>query len=289
MGTLHREDGSMSILKTERPFRLGTTSFIYPDHIIPNVRKLGLDFDEIELLIFESKPSAYLPAPAEINELARLSAELSITYNIHLPTDISLSDPVKAKQEEAIDTVEQVIFLVKPLNPTTHTLHLDFSPDERAAGKDGIKRWQDRVIKALARLSKRIDKPGTITLETLDYPPEILFPVIDATSMSLCIDAGHLIRYNYPITEIFERYESKIPLIHLHGVDFSYDPPKDHQGLDKTPMERMEETLGVLKRFTGVVSLEVFNLGNLNTSVKWMESFFYIKTTSKGEKEQWSL
>ncbi|MCP4117141.1 MAG: sugar phosphate isomerase/epimerase [Desulfobacteraceae bacterium] len=264
----------MPMQKTARSFRLGTTSFIYPDHIVPNVKKLGPDFDEIELLIFESKPIEYLPPKADIDELVRLSQALSVTYNIHLPTDISLSHASKAEREEGIDTVARVMELVAPLAPTTHTLHLDFTDQDREAGEEGIKRWQERVINTLELLAARISDPGLITLETLDYPPDILFPVLDESSMSLCIDAGHLIKYDYDIAALYERYQSRIPLIHFHGVDFSFDPPKDHQGLDKTLMERVTPTLEVLKRFTGVVSLEVFNRDNLTASVAWMERFF---------------
>lgn len=265
----------MPIKKTARPFRLGTTSFIYPDHIIPNVKKLGPGFDEIELLVFESKPLAYLPSPAEIDELARLSAELSVTYNVHLPTDISLCDPLKANQEEALDTLEKVITLTAPLCPTTHTLHLDFTAEDRDAGVDGIHRWQERAIRMLDRLGRRIPDPARISLETLDFPPEFLFPVLDATPMALCIDAGHLIRHEYDISGLFDRYSQRVPLIHFHGVDYAHVEPKDHQGLDRTPLDRVESTLGVLKKFTGVVSLEVFNLDNLKASLGWMERYFY--------------
>jgi len=34
------------------PFKLGTTSFIYPDGYVPNVKMLGPYMDEIELLFF---------------------------------------------------------------------------------------------------------------------------------------------------------------------------------------------------------------------------------------------
>ncbi|HAR34621.1 MAG TPA: sugar phosphate isomerase, partial [Desulfobacter sp.] len=67
----------------KKPFRLGTTSFIYPDHIIPNVKKIGAFFDEIELLVFESKPKE-IPSPDDVKELAGLSRDLNLTYNVHL-------------------------------------------------------------------------------------------------------------------------------------------------------------------------------------------------------------
>ena len=48
------------------PFTLATTSFIYPDDYVPNVRRLGPYLDEIELLCYES---AHLPARGTIEEL----------------------------------------------------------------------------------------------------------------------------------------------------------------------------------------------------------------------------
>lgn len=261
--------------KIVRSFGLGTTSFIYPDHIVPNVQKLGQYFDEIELLIFESKPLAHLPSSAEINELAKLSTELSVTYNVHLPTDIFLASPSEKIRQDALDTLEKVVTLVVPLCPTTHTLHLDFTAEDNNGGQDGIRRFQERAIEGLDLLAQRIPDFEKITIENLDYPPEILFPVLDATPVALCMDAGHLMRYGYDVSGLFHRYRKKIPLIHFHGVDFSHDPPRDHQGLDRTPIDRVRTTLGVLEKFTGVVSLEVFNLDHLKASLDWMDRFFY--------------
>ncbi len=37
----------------KRQFRLGSTSYVYPDDILPNVRKLMSSVDDIELVLFE--------------------------------------------------------------------------------------------------------------------------------------------------------------------------------------------------------------------------------------------
>ena len=171
----------MLIEKIARKFKLGTTSFIYPDHIGPNVKKLGRHFDEIELLIFESKPLAYLPSSAEIDELVKLSTDLSVTFNVHLPTDIFLASTSMVIRQDALDTLERVVTLVAPLCPTTHTLHLDLTTQDRLAGQDGILAFQERAIKGLERLAGRVPYPGKITIENLDFPPEILFPLLDET------------------------------------------------------------------------------------------------------------
>jgi hypothetical protein len=71
------------------PFKLGTTSYIYPDGYTQNVKMLAPYVDEIELLLFESAPDS-LPSNHEIKKLLLLSNEFDLTYNVHLPTDISL-------------------------------------------------------------------------------------------------------------------------------------------------------------------------------------------------------
>jgi hypothetical protein len=74
------------------PFKIGTTSFIYPASYTQNVTMLAPYVDEIELLLFESAPDS-LPSIHEIKKLLSLSKEFDLTYNVHLPIDISLSDP----------------------------------------------------------------------------------------------------------------------------------------------------------------------------------------------------
>lgn len=290
------------------PFRLATTSFIYRDHIIPNVKRLGPFFDEIELLLFESKPfipdnqtfnSAkknftpegervknkdlkkkiiepgpvdVLPTTEEIDELASLSRDLDVTYNIHLPVDISLTDRSRSKRLLAIDTVVRVVELCAPLNPTTHTLHLDCNIEP--SDQEALRKWRKIACESLEILSSSLVDPSVISIETLHYPFEYICDLADRSGMDICVDAGHLILHGYSIDDIFQKYRHKIPLIHLHGVDFSSEPPKDHQSLDKTPQELFSSTLNVLKQFNGVVSLEVFNYEHMSSSLIFLNNIF---------------
>ena len=91
--------------KNHYPFRLGTTSFIYPESYIPNVKMLGPYLDEIELLFMESNS---LPSKDQINELALLAKEYELTYNIHLPTDISIGASDSSIRLHAVETVKRV-------------------------------------------------------------------------------------------------------------------------------------------------------------------------------------
>ena len=264
-------------IKKKWPFKVGTTSFIDPGPIVDNVKKLGPVFDEIELLVFESQPFMttegpvpVLPQADEIRELVRLSREFGLTYNIHLPVDVSFTSASKKERILGVDTIKQVVELCAPLSPSTHTLHLEFTPEDAGGGDAGLERWQARALESLGILSPFLNYPSDISIETLEYPPEYLFEILDAIDVDLCIDAGHLIKYDYDIKALFERYGHRVPLIHLHGVDFSHKNPKDHQGLDKTPMDRFLPTLEVLKQFDGVVSLEVFKRANLQDSITYL-------------------
>jgi adenosylcobalamin phosphodiesterase len=256
-------------LLPDRPFRLGTTSFIYPDHIIPNVRKIGAFFDEIELLVFESMPKGVLPSRKDIRVLEQLSGELDLSYNIHMPTDISLTDISDSQQARAADTLLAVIELFAPLNPTTHTLHL---PMDKETGD--LLGWEERARRGLERLVPQLPDPGTISLETLWYSPAYLKPLVTEFDLSLCIDAGHHFKYGHDLGTSFDLFRGKIPVVHLHGVDFSGPAPKGHTRLDSLPDDLFAMTAQLLSAYEGVVSLEVFNLENLNCSLAKLATVF---------------
>lgn len=268
----------------KRTFKLATTSFILPDHIIPNVKILGKYFDEIELLIFESRPEHVLPAKKEVKELAILSEQMNVGYNIHLPIDISLTHELKSRRDQAGETVLKIMELFEPLNPSTHTLHLDLpdpvkkglkqSPHPPAESKDIVQKWYDRTEKELGDLTGRISDPAALSVETLDFPFDIAAPLVEKFNLSVCLDAGHQIKYGYDLLKTFKKFSERISIIHLHGVDFSEKSIKDHTSLDRLPEKYLHQALSILKTYAGVVSLEVFNPENLNRSLSCLSAFF---------------
>ncbi|MCG8689040.1 MAG: sugar phosphate isomerase/epimerase [Desulfobacterales bacterium] len=255
-----------------RRFRLGTTSFIYPDFIIPNVKKIGRFFDEIELLVFESQPDEVVPSKADVAELKTLGEDLDLTYNIHLPVDVSLTHESEGERRKAADTLLKVIDRFAPLAPTTHTLHLDM--DKSLSGKEEIKAWEDRATHGLDLVAPDLEDPSRISVETLWYPPKHFAQIVNAFGLSVCADIGHHVKYGYDINETFDLFDSKVSLIHLHGVDTALDPPKDHIGLDRMPSDIFDAVSQVLKNYTGTVSLEVFNLSNLESSLSALGKVF---------------
>jgi sugar phosphate isomerase/epimerase len=247
------------------PFKIATTSFIYPDHYIPNVKMLGPYVDEIELLLFESTTPDALPSRKVVAELGLLSAEFNLRYNIHLPTDVSLCDPNPKQQAVAVETIARVIDLVNPLAPSALVLHLPYH--EKSFKESAVGNWQHRVFQNLNKLISTLENRNVIAIETLDYPLELLEDIIIDLDLSICLDLGHLMVYGYDVLNVFERFAFRTAVLHLHGVDNG----RDHLALEQLPGKLFEPVLQILNQFTGVVSLEVFSFNNLVSSLKYLE------------------
>jgi len=252
------------------PFRLGTTSFIYPDHYVPNVEMLGPYLDEIELLFFESLPADALPSKTVISELSRLAEAYDLTYNIHLPTDISISDPKPETQQQALDIILSVIDLASPLAPTAYALHIPYNKNPSA--RDKVSSWQDRVFRNLQKILAQGIPPELIAVENLDYPFDLLDGMIDDLDLSVCLDLGHLMAHDDDMKTVFDTYGSKTSIIHLHG----FNEDRDHIALDQLSAELVQSVLWILQRFKGTVSLEVFSFDDLKASLDFFDKVYNI-------------
>jgi sugar phosphate isomerase/epimerase len=227
------------------PFNIGTTSFIYPDDYVPNVKMLGPYLENIELLLFESNHTDALPPKQVIGELADLAKDFNLTYNVHLPTDISISSRDPQQQGIAVETIY----------------------NETSLDEDNVKRWQERVIKHLAKILANGTPSHLISIENLDYPFEFLDPIIAELDLTICLDCGHLILHGDDIEKFFNTYSAKISIIHLYGVAENHF----HGALDQLPETKMTPIIRLLAEFTGIVSMEVFSYAHLDASLKFME------------------
>jgi adenosylcobalamin phosphodiesterase len=254
--------------KSAYPFKLGTTSFIYQDGYVPNVKMLGPYLDEIELLLFESKPGS-LPNQNEIDELSILSKEFDITYNIHLPTDISFGHKDLSVRKYAIETILRVLDLTSPLSPSTCTLHLSY--DEVSAEIANVKRWQALTCDTIKQLISFGVKAEEISIETLDYPFKWVKEIVQDFKFTICMDIGHLIICGVDIKTFFDSHCDNISIIHLHGIKNGHD----HKSLNKLSEERAGEIMEILKIFKKIVSLEIFSYDDLTTSLKYLEKCWH--------------
>ncbi|MGD8724520.1 MAG: cobamide remodeling phosphodiesterase CbiR, partial [Desulfobacterales bacterium] len=229
-------------------------------------KMLGPYLENIELLLFESRHTHSLPSKQVITELACRAADFNLTYNVHLPTDISISSRDKRQQRGAVDTILKVTERVAPLSPTTLTLHVPY--DENSFEPDTVKSWQERVVQNMeAILASGI--PGRhFSVENLDYPFEILAPIIAELDLAVCLDCGHLTLQGDDLQAFFNTYSASITIIHLYGVAQNHY----HGPLDRLSKNLIAPTMNLLTQFQGEVSLEVFSFAHLQASLAFLET-----------------
>lgn len=243
------------------PFILACPSFVYPAGYLDNVRLLAGFVDEIQLLFFESRPTKRLPSTRLIRELANLADTTDITYNVHLPTDIFLGHPDPLERRRSTDAVQQILDRCGPLAPSTFTLHLNRNPDDIKGVP--VSTWQEMMTDSLAKILRRFPESRRISVETLDYPFEQVAPVVTGLNLSVCMDMGHLMVHGVDLCGFFAVWESRITIIHLHGVDQA----RDHLPLNRLSQLHMHRVLDILRTFSGVVSLEVYSQPALDASL----------------------
>ncbi len=256
------------------PFKIGTTSYIYPAGYAQNVKMLAPYVDEIELLLFESALDS-LPSTHEIKKLLLLSKEFDLTYNVHLPTDISLSDPEPSIRHTTVETLKRVMNLTSSLSPSTYTLHLSY--DEKGFETEHIKNWRERLYSSVKQFMATGINSRMISIETLTYPIEWVEEILIDFNLSVCIDLGHLMVFGFDMETVFNRYCNRTSIIHLHGVENH----KDHLSLDRLSKEKSKIVRGILKQFNGVVSLEVFSYPHLKNSLTFLEKLWQCMKTSR--------
>ncbi len=251
--------------KKKFPFKLCTTSFIYPANYIQNITMLGPYVDEIELLFFESHPENGLPVEKEMSELAEKLAEFNLSCNIHLPLDISLGDSDSQKRRHAIQTIKRLLPITNPLFPTTYTVHFTYEENEKTS-KD-IANWQKRVIDSMGEILGDGIPASLFTVENLNYPFEWTEDIIDRLQLRVCIDIGHFITRGESFEAAFEKHRSITDIFHICGVSGK----KDHLSLEILAENHRYPLLRMLKNFSGIVSLEVFSFQHLESSLVALE------------------
>ena len=243
-------------------FRIGTTSYIYPDTLIANVRKLRDKVDDIELLLFEVDEEDNYPSSSELKELKETKKDCDLSYTVHMPLDISLGSRTGSKRKRSIDKTMLVMDRLTVLEAYCYVLHLNLSKE----AEKNIKTWQGRVNDSLQHILKKTGTLGTeIAIENLDYPFSYVEGVIEDNNLSICIDIGHLITACVDVEKHLSRYLNRTKVIHFHGVSRG----KDHESLKYLDKKFVESVLQFLKasNYQGILTLEIFSQSDFEESM----------------------
>src|SRR5680860_168938 len=93
----------MSGRPPHRRLLFGTTSYVLPADLIPNVQLLAPLVEDIELILFEGEVDN-LPTPEEVAVLRRLAQEGGCGFTVHLPLDVGLGESEESYRRRGQET-----------------------------------------------------------------------------------------------------------------------------------------------------------------------------------------
>lgn len=251
------------------PFRLGTTSYIIPDDILPNARYLAGKVRDIELILFEVDDGPNnLPSPEVIEELSEIAGQHEMTYTVHLPLDLKLGED-GSERDQSLVKAKRVIDCTRALDPWAYVLHLNGKSVRTSADDKLITHWQDQSVRALSIVTEWAGSAGKLAVENLEtYPLNFIQPVLDRIPASRCVDIGHLWLDGHDPIPYLRAALPRTRVIHLHGI-----AERDHRSLAFMPLEKVRAVWDELLRaeYEGVLTLEIFSEEDFLSSMEVIE------------------
>jgi sugar phosphate isomerase/epimerase len=245
---------------------VGTTSYILPDDLVPNVTYLAGQVDDVELVLFESDEVSNLPEASVIETLAMLANEHDLTYTVHLPLDAELGSSEKSVRRRSVEKCRKVIRLTRTLSPFAYLLHL---PGRRLGQEpaDDLKSWTTALEQSIQQLLDDDLAPDALCVETLGYPYEHVWDLVQRRSLATCLDVGHILLGGYDLATYLERYFPRCRVVHLHGIRDG----RDHRDIGGLADPVLTSVWNALRSAAGqrqrVLTLEVFSQDDFSRSM----------------------
>ncbi len=244
------------------PFRIGTTSYIIPDDILPNVRFLADKVKDVELVLFDIDEYCNIPDESQCAELNAVASAHGLSFTVHLPLNLDFSDE---GQSLSIEKAMKVISGTRCLDPLAYVCHLECKNIPEKPGSE-LGKWQEERIRAVEALTGRSGIRADLAVENLEsYPIEWNEPVVRACGTHVTLDIGHLFVQKLDPVPVIRKWLPLTSVIHLHGVG-----SRDHQSLRYMPRGTIRTVLAEILRmdYRGVLTLEIFNETDLRDSME---------------------
>lgn len=256
----------MSIRDLELPFRVGTTSYIIEDDLVANATFLAERVQDMQLVLFDlPEGQSNLPDAPTIRALQTIGCDHDFSFTVHLMDDLRLMT-CDGRKSPSIERGRKVIELTRDLMPQAYVLHLD-GKEFRASNftPSALTHWQDEVLQALELVGQWAGDPALLAVENLEsYPPEFVTPIVERLPVSRCVDVGHLWLDGHNALPHLQSALHRTRVVHIHGVN-----KRDHVSLAHSEPEALDAVISTLlkARFDGVVTLEIFELPDFETSI----------------------
>jgi sugar phosphate isomerase/epimerase len=236
--------------------RFGTSSYIIPEDILPNVEYLAGKVKDVELILFEVDDGMNnIPSSRVIDRLCAIACEADLSYTVHLPLDLRLGSDGD-EQHESLLKAKRVIEATKDLQPWAYVLHLDGREVKSGVDRQAYNHWLEQATRALQIVGNWAGGVDFLAVENLEgYALDFWEPVFERIPAGRCVDVGHLWRDGHDPIPYLERAFSLTRVVHIHGIG-----ERDHQSLALVPPDELARVLEWLYRrdFNGVITVEVF-------------------------------
>jgi len=246
-------------------FRVGTTSYILPDDILPNVEYLAPRVDDIQLVLFETdEHGSNLPDAALCEKLVSLAQQHDLTYTVHLPLDLRLGDGGTAADLSLVKA-RRVIEATHDLRPYAYTAHLDGALLMQNPTAAELTAWQANALHALEGVVSGLERPDLLCIENIErWDPAAFAPVVEALPVGLTADVGHFWLQGTDPLAYLDRWGDRVRVVHVHGI-----ADRDHASLAHVPADCLDPVVSALRQhFRGVLTLEVFSLDDFESSME---------------------
>lgn len=241
--------------KGNYPFRIGCTSYVIPDDILPNVTFMSDTVDDIELVLFESGKWSNLPDSTVVTSMQHIADTKDITFSIHFPIDCPAGGKNPDMRERFLSVAIEIMRLTASLPVSGYLLHFEGLEDEN--DPEEVKRWLEAIDYFCQQFVEKSGcDPKLLCVENLGYLPRLHVGIVEKYRLSYCVDIGHLWLYRQDWRHYLNQVIDKTRIIHLHGVEGT----TDHRSLEfNTQKMKLQQLMPILKKYTGVVTLEVFS------------------------------
>lgn len=259
-------------MRSQYPFRIGTTSYIIEAGLIENANFLADQVDDMELILFDlpGGPSN-LPDNHQRKELIEIGCSKYLSYSVHLPLDLCL-----LPGNSSIKKAKKVLHSVRELPISVVIAHIDdwVWRRQKINGYDPflMRKWRSQAASAIAQVKQMIPDPTPLCIENLEsFPAEAILSLAKETGVSMCIDIGHLYKYGHPDPLLFlhdNLHHAKI--LHLHGLKQNID----HQSITYIEEQQLKAMLRILvnQNYTDILTFEIFGMDDFQSSLHFFHS-----------------
>ncbi len=236
--------GPGSRILSNCPWRIAAPSFIWPDRVGANCRRLQGLVDEAALVFFQTQGSL------EYNDrdLPPWMRDLDLVYHLHLPLDLPWEKGPEAAADKSAALAQKTAFC----QPHSYVLHPPRSLDTFLRFH---RHWCKNGLQSKDLLLENIADTDLISL----------LPAVKDTDCRICLDYGHLVAYRQWGLLEEELIPARLSMLHIYAPVGGHT----HKGLTYLPVQDQDAVLDLLCLLPagGVVVLEVFSWPDLQASL----------------------